>query len=461
MVILQKETDKIKIDIEDPFKEIFMTEEDDKILLESPQKKNHERESDKSLQSSTSKTHLVRLDKSQAYIAARFSWKFTTEEDPSCKEYMKISRFLKGRTNLINHQNVNYYSVKEGPLYAGAAYGIDYEDYLGEKGCRVMALFVDPMHRGKGLSKVLMRFFINRAKSLGFRRIKLDCYFKNDRAQGLYHKLGFKFCSEIYSAHYPINVTSYIEDNISEDVFKMLMKSYEDIDGDGSDGGSDSQRSNSSENEALISHNQPAQRQRRTRVKRRLSHLLAPGSKGHKLAYTKLQDGQSFINLLRPEEDLIRTEDILIQLMTNKPKSPFPQILDEEEGTFKGPSPATIYIVDHQEDSKVLGLVGISNMTCTSKNKFHPHVTHILVDPSVQNIKTIALETVEALIKICLQDWNCFEVNFEIQEQKKADGCFRIQDLLLDTFDCEKEDCGIYEIDFGSQNQVGFDFKHF
>ena len=415
---------------------------------ESPKKDTERQKESENSPKKFHKVQLIRLDQSLVSIAARFIWKFSTENNPRSKEYFKIKSYLRGRANLINHKNISYYALKEGPLYTGVAYGIDFKNFLGEKGCRIMSLFVDQMHRGKGLSKILMKFYMKRAKCLGFRRIKLDCYFDNTKAQNLYHKLGFRFCSELYTGRKPIRVTNYLEDNVTKDVFEMLEKRYAEEHQKGAQmSRSEGQFSGSG---SLAS--QPARSPRKSVFVRRESRIIAPGSQEHKQAYHKLQPGKCFTNLLKPSEDILKTEDIIFKLLINKASSPFPKVLDEEKGTFTGPSPATLYIVDNLEPSKVLGLVGLSNMTSTSKNKFIPHVTHILVQPGIQNIDTVVVETVETILKICLQDWGCYEVIFEVEEHKNIDGCFRIQDLLPKTFDCRKEYCGVYEIDFGAKD---------
>ena len=384
---------------------------------------------------------LVKLDQSLVHIAAKYLFKFSKELNPKSKEKFKLKNYSRGRSNLISHQNINYYSLKEGILHAGVAFGIDFKNFIGEKGCRIMSLFINHIHRGKGYSKILMNFYIERAKRLKFRRIKLDCYFDNDKAQRLYHKLGFKLCSELYIGRSAVKVTNYEEDKVSQGAEEGVERSERrnrngenDLSGDSALG----ERS--------------AESHRKSRGARRQSRLLAPGSKEHNRAYYMLRKGQRFVNLLKPSQKQLNSVDLAFKLLVNKSSSPFPRVLSQTEGTFTGPSPATLYIVDNQDPSIIIGMVGIANMTSPSRNRFIPHVTHILVDPKKKITETIVNETVESVLKICLEDWRCYEVLFEVVEQKRIEGCIAIQDLLRKTFSCYKEYCGIYEIDFEAKH---------
>ena len=431
--------------IEDPQRKSLTSAKNEEMVVEVSQNDEEDKEMTNNWHDSITEeeVELVKLDQSLVSIAARFIFKFSKELNPRSKENFKIKNYSKGRSILISHQNINYYSIKEGPLYAGVAFGVDFKNFLGEKGCRIMSLFIDHMYRRQGYSKILMKFYIQRAKSLGFRRIKLDCYFDNAKAQGLYHKLGFRFCSELYIGRRAVKITNYddyqdYDEDFSEDGIEMVetRRGEDDLSG----------------HRTFKNHRARRQKNSLNSRSRRESRIIAPGSPEHKDANYRIRKDQSFTNLLKPTEKMLHAKDIILNLIKNNHSSPFQEVLDEKEGTFTGPKSATLYIVDNQDPSKVIGLVGISNMTSPSKNRFIPHVTHFLVDPSIDITDAIVNETVETVLKICLQDWNCYEVLFEVEEQEKMEGYFRIQDRLTNTFGVYKEYCGIYEIDFGAQD---------
>lgn len=78
--------------------------------------------------------------------------------------------------------------AKEGNDYVGAVGLREFERGVAE----MKRMFVFQPHQGNGLGKALTQAFLNKAKELGYRSVRLDSVRGLDRALGLYKQFGFK-----------------------------------------------------------------------------------------------------------------------------------------------------------------------------------------------------------------------------------------------------------------------------
>ena len=84
---------------------------------------------------------------------------------------------------------------------------------LGREMCELKRLYVRETHRDLGWGVRLSKQVINRAKMLGYRRIRLDTLPTMIAAQGLYRRLGFVEIDAYYDS--PIAGTVFMELELS------------------------------------------------------------------------------------------------------------------------------------------------------------------------------------------------------------------------------------------------------
>ena len=75
--------------------------------------------------------------------------------------------------------------------------------------CEMKRLYLRPQARGKGLGIALCQAVIERARTLGYNRMKLDTVSKLEKAIELYRSLGFQECTAY--CHNPQPDVQYFE----------------------------------------------------------------------------------------------------------------------------------------------------------------------------------------------------------------------------------------------------------
>jgi ribosomal protein S18 acetylase RimI-like enzyme len=93
-------------------------------------------------------------------------------------------------------------------FYSGNVWGLLYEDkvvgFWAFKDERILLHAIDPMHRGKGISKYLWELACKKMFSQGNKEIKSSISATNMPALNLYVSLGFSFRNPIDTYHYAI-----------------------------------------------------------------------------------------------------------------------------------------------------------------------------------------------------------------------------------------------------------------
>lgn len=75
--------------------------------------------------------------------------------------------------------------------------------------CEMKRLYVSPLGRGMGLGKALALEALDRARNMGYRRVRLDTLRSMASAVALYEKLGFAEVAPYY--HNPTEGTRFLE----------------------------------------------------------------------------------------------------------------------------------------------------------------------------------------------------------------------------------------------------------
>ena len=83
--------------------------------------------------------------------------------------------------------------VEEGDRLLGFLFAAERADYFtGERVAHVEDLALHPEAEGKGLARRLMEAAEEWARERGCRRVTLNVWARNERAVGLYHRLGYQ-----------------------------------------------------------------------------------------------------------------------------------------------------------------------------------------------------------------------------------------------------------------------------
>jgi ribosomal protein S18 acetylase RimI-like enzyme len=77
-----------------------------------------------------------------------------------------------------------------------------HEPAIGGPGLHVLSICTDPLYRGQGIARQLLREMEARAAQKNFRYLRLFTYKNNETAQHLYTEEGWKAVSETGSGHY-------------------------------------------------------------------------------------------------------------------------------------------------------------------------------------------------------------------------------------------------------------------
>lgn len=81
---------------------------------------------------------------------------------------------------------------------------------IGEDVCELKRLYVRPQFRGRGLGRTLTENVIDEARSIGYKRMRLDTLpGKMDRAIAMYRLLGFKNIEPYYNN--PVEGAAFME----------------------------------------------------------------------------------------------------------------------------------------------------------------------------------------------------------------------------------------------------------
>lgn len=110
-------------------------------------------------------------------------------------------------------------STMYGPLAGALLLAVDDGDYVGCIGLRDLGegvgemkrMFVRPSHQGKGLGRLLLQAFLEKARDCHYERIRLDTIPRLARALQLYKKAGF------------VQIASYRHNPDPEAIFMELV----------------------------------------------------------------------------------------------------------------------------------------------------------------------------------------------------------------------------------------------